>query len=85
MNESYTVPIGNNLSLNNSWERPADPSIINKFISAIPSSICCPSEEKTHFWADGIFRSLNISEVSFILNNNFIFIKDTILLENLEL
>ena len=35
----------------------------------MPSSICCPFGEKIHFCADGIFLSLNVSELSSLLNN----------------
>ena len=61
MNGSYTVPMGISRSPNSECESPAAPSSRNRFISAMPSSICWPSGEKLHFCADGIFSSRNVS------------------------
>ena len=40
----------------------------------MPSSICCPSFEKIHFCAEGIFLSLKVSELSTLLKRPFLFI-----------
>ena len=69
MNGSYSVPTGSRRSPNNSWARPAAPSSRNRFISAMPSSICWPWGEKCHFWALGMRWRWKISAISSAANS----------------
>ena len=43
--------------------------------------MCWPCEEKIHFCAEGIFRSLKVSEVSVLLNKPFLLIQGPKLVE----
>ena len=61
------------LSPKNSCDKPAALNIINKFISAIPNSICCPFGENFHFCTDGIFLSLKVSSGASLLKSPFLF------------
>ena len=61
--------MGSSRSPNSEWDSPAAPSSRNRFISAMPSSICWPPGEKSHFWALGIRSARKMSASSSRANN----------------
>ena len=48
-NGSYTVPTGSSGWSDRSQASPSWPSSRNRFISLMPSSMCCPSGPSDHF------------------------------------
>ncbi len=48
-NGSYTVPTGSSGCPDRSQDRPSCPSSRNRFISLMPSSMCCPCGPSAHF------------------------------------
>ena len=49
---------------NSECDRPAAPSSRNRFISAIPSSMCWPFGVDSHFAVEGMFSAMNVSACS---------------------
>ena len=69
MKGSYKVPIGSRRSPLMVWDRPSADNRINRFISAMPSSICCPLGENSQLNVDGIRSLLNVSAIACRANN----------------
>src|SRR6516165_6019528 len=61
MNGSYNVPIGKSRSPLMTCDRPSAASAENKFISAMPSSMCWPFGENSQLNVEGMRSLLNVS------------------------
>ena len=61
MKGSYSVPTGSSRSPLIACDRPSAESMMNRFISAMPSSMCCPFGEKSQLKVEGIFSCRNRS------------------------
>ena len=68
MNGSYRVAIGSSRTPLIACDNPSAAIRMNRFISAIPSSICCPFGEKSQLKVDGIFSCRNRSAFSALAN-----------------
>ena len=64
MNGSYSVPTGSSRSPLIACDRPRAESMVNRFISAMPSSKCCPCGEKRQWKVDGMRSVRNTSAIS---------------------
>src|SRR6266436_2014673 len=64
MKGSYNVPTGSSRSPLIACESPSADNRMNRFISAMPSSMCWPFGEKSQLKVDGIFSLRNRSAVS---------------------
>ena len=61
MNGSYSVPIGSSRSPLIACDRPSADSRMNRFISAMPSSMCWPFGENSQAKVEGMRSFLNVS------------------------
>ncbi len=61
MNGSYSVPIGSSRSPLIECDRPSADSTMNRFISAMPSSMCWPFGENSQLKVDGMRSLLKVS------------------------
>src|ERR1700751_2059723 len=61
INGSYNVPIGRSRSPLMTCDRPRADSTENKFISAMPSSMCWPFGENSQLKVDGMRSLLKVS------------------------
>ena len=61
MNGSYSVPIGSSRSPLIECDRPSADSRMNRFISAMPSSMCWPFGENSQLKVEGMRSLLNVS------------------------
>ena len=61
MNGSYSVPIGSSRSPLIECERPSADSVMNRFISAMPSSMCWPFGENSQLNVEAMRSLLNVS------------------------
>ena len=57
MKGSYSVPIGNSRTPLIVCDRPSAESRMNRFASAMPSSMCWPLGENSQLKVEGIARS----------------------------
>jgi len=64
MKGSYKVAIGSSRSPLMACDNPSADIRMNRFISAMPSSMCCPPGEKSQLKVEGIFSLLNRSAFS---------------------
>ena len=64
MKGSYSVPIGSRRSPLIECDRPSADSAMNRFISAMPSSICWPCGENSQWKVEGICSLLNVSAIA---------------------
>ena len=63
MNGSYSVPIGSSRSPLIECDSPSADSRMNRFISAMPSSICWPLGENSQLKVDGMCSLLKMSAI----------------------
>ena len=68
MKGSYSVPTGSSRSPLIACDSPSADSMMNRFISAMPSSRCWPLGEKSQLKVDGIFSCRNRSWFSALAN-----------------
>ena len=61
MNGSYSVPIGSSRSPLIECDRPSADSRMNRFISAMPSSMCWPFGENSQLKVEGMRSLLKVS------------------------
>ena len=64
MKGSYSVAIGSSRSPLMACDSPSADIRMNRFISAMPSSMCCPFGEKSQLKVEGIFSLRNRSAFS---------------------
>ena len=68
MKGSYSVPIGSNRSPLIECDRPSADSRMNRFISAMPSSMCWPLGENSQLKVDGMCSLLKMSAIASCAN-----------------
>ena len=64
MNGSYSVPTGSSRSPLIECDRPSADSVMNRFISAMPSSMCWPFGENSQLKVEGMRSLLNVSAIA---------------------
>ena len=69
MKGSYSVPTGSSRSPLIACDSPSAESMMNRFISAMPSSRCWPLGEKSQLKVEGIFSCRNRSWFSALANS----------------